>query len=94
MLKLTLKGAKVELAGGVEGYIRAADLTNEVAAGDVVEAKYTGVDRKARIVHLSVKAKDQAEEAAAVAKREYQNKKMLLFQTQWLKLSKQLKVNN
>ena len=61
------KGAKVELAGGVEGYIRAADLTNEVATGDVVEAKYTGVDRKARIVHLSVKAKDQAEEAAAVA---------------------------
>ena len=61
------KGAKVELAGGVEGYIRAADLTNEVAAGDVVEAKYTGVDRKARIVHLSVRAKDQAEEAAAVA---------------------------
>mgnify|MGYP000887587916 CR=1 FL=1 len=61
------KGAKVELAGGVEGYIRAADLTNEVAPGDVVEAKYTGVDRKARIVHLSVKAKDQAEEAAAVA---------------------------
>ena len=61
------KGAKVELAGGIEGYIRAADLTNEVAAGDVVEAKYTGVDRKARIVHLSVKAKDQAEAAAAVA---------------------------
>ena len=61
------KGAKVELDGGVEGYIRAADLTNEVAAGDVVEAKYTGVDRKARIVHLSVRAKYQAEEAAAVA---------------------------
>ncbi|WP_257812655.1 30S ribosomal protein S1 [Aggregatibacter actinomycetemcomitans] len=61
------KGAKVELDGGVEGYIRAADLTNEVVAGDVVEAKYTGLDRKARIVHLSVRAKDQAEEAAAVA---------------------------
>ena len=61
------KGAKVELDGGVEGYIRAADLTNEVAAGDVIEAKYTGVDRKARIVHLSVRAKDQAEEAAAMA---------------------------
>lgn len=61
------KGAKVELAGGVEGYIRSADLTSEVAVGDVVEAKYTGVDRKSRIVHLSVKAKDQAEEAAAVA---------------------------
>lgn len=61
------KGAKVELDGGVEGYIRAADLTDEVNAGDVVEAKYTGVDRKARIVHLSVRAKDQAEEATAVA---------------------------
>ena len=34
------KGAKVELDGGVEGYIRAADLTHEVAVGDVVEAKY------------------------------------------------------
>ena len=61
------KGAKVELDDGVEGYIRAADLTHEVAVGDVVEAKYTGVDRKSRIVHLSVRAKDQAEEAAAVA---------------------------
>nr|WP_314171110.1 30S ribosomal protein S1 [uncultured Aggregatibacter sp.] len=61
------KGAKVELDGGIEGYIRAADLTHEVAVGDVVEAKYTGVDRKSRIVHLSVRAKDQAEEAAAVA---------------------------
>ena len=61
------KGAKVELDGGVEGYIRAADLTHEVAVGDVVEAKYTGVDRKSRIVHLSVRAKDQTEEAAAVA---------------------------
>ncbi|MDG6896143.1 MULTISPECIES: 30S ribosomal protein S1 [Volucribacter] len=61
------KGAKVELEGGVEGYIRAADLTSEVNAGDEVEAKYTGLDRKARIVHLSVRAKDQAEEAAAVA---------------------------
>ena len=67
VIEADAKGAKVELSGGVEGYIRAADLTNEVAVGDVVEAKYTGVDRKARIVHLSVKAKDQAEEAAAVA---------------------------
>ena len=67
LVEADAKGAKVELDGGVEGYIRAADLTNEVAAGNVVEAKYTGVDRKARIVHLSVRAKDQAEEAAAVA---------------------------
>ncbi len=61
------KGAKVELAGGVEGYIRAADLTSEVAAGEEVEAKFTGLDRKARIVHLSVRAKDQADEQVALA---------------------------
>src|SRR5699024_544271 len=57
------KGAKVELDNGVEGYIRTADLNGEVNVGDVVEAKYTGVDRKARIVHLSIRAKDEAEEA-------------------------------
>ncbi|TDQ56982.1 SSU ribosomal protein S1P [Mesocricetibacter intestinalis] len=67
VIEADAKGTKVELDGGVEGYIRAADLTEEVNAGDAVEAKYTGVDRKARIVHLSVRAKDQAEEAAAVA---------------------------
>ncbi|KGQ57639.1 30S ribosomal protein S1 [Gallibacterium anatis] len=61
------KGAKVELDNGVEGYIRTADLNGEVNVGDVVEAKYTGVDRKARIVHLSIRAKDEAEEAAALA---------------------------
>lgn len=67
VVEVDAKGAKVELVSGVEGYIRTADLSNEVVVGDVVEAKYTGVDRKSRIVHLSVKAKDQAEEAAAVA---------------------------
>ena len=61
------KGAKVELADGVEGYIRAADLTSEVAVGEEIEAKYTGADRKTRIVHLSVRAKDQADEATALA---------------------------
>ncbi|UZD16091.1 30S ribosomal protein S1 [Gallibacterium anatis] len=61
------KGAKVELDNGVEGYIRTADLNGEVNVGDVVEAKYTGVDRKARVVHLSIRAKDEAEEAAALA---------------------------
>ncbi|OBW93270.1 30S ribosomal protein S1 [Gallibacterium salpingitidis] len=61
------KGVKVELDNGVEGYIRTADLNGDVNVGDVVEAKYTGVDRKARIVHLSIRAKDEAEEAAALA---------------------------
>ncbi|MGV7079022.1 30S ribosomal protein S1 [Testudinibacter sp. P80/BLE/0925] len=74
-VEVDAKGVKVELEGGAEGYVRAADLARErvedattvVSVGDVVEAKYTGVDRKSRTVHLSVRAKDEAEDSAAVA---------------------------
>ncbi|MFT8210256.1 MAG: 30S ribosomal protein S1 [Symbiopectobacterium sp.] len=60
------KGATVELADGVEGYLRASeasrdrveDATLVLNVGDEVEAKYTGVDRKNRVVSLSVRAKD------------------------------------
>ncbi|MGR6981537.1 30S ribosomal protein S1 [Testudinibacter sp. P27/CKL/0425] len=74
-VEVDAKGVKVELEGGAEGYVRAADLAREriedattvVSVGDEVEAKYTGVDRKSRTVHLSVRAKDEAEDSAAVA---------------------------
>ena len=74
-VEVDAKGVKVELAGGAEGYVRAADLAREriedattvVNVGDEIEAKYTGVDRKSRTVHLSVRAKDEAEDSAAVA---------------------------
>ncbi len=70
------KGVTVNLAEEVEGYIRVADLSRdriedaseEVSVGDVIEAKFTGVDRKNRVVSLSVKAKDQAEEKEALDK--------------------------
>jgi small subunit ribosomal protein S1 len=70
------KGVTVSLAEEVEGYIRVADLSRdriedaseEVSVGDVIEAKFTGVDRKNRVVSLSVKAKDQAEEKEALDK--------------------------
>ncbi len=70
------KGVTVNLAEEVDGYIRVADLSrdriedaSEVAnVGDSIEAKYTGVDRKNRIVNLSVKAKDQADEKEAIDK--------------------------
>lgn len=69
------KGATVELIEGVEGYLRASeasrdrieDATLVLAVGDEVEAKYTGVDRKNRVINLSVRAKDEAEEAEAMA---------------------------
>ncbi|MBG6241412.1 MAG: 30S ribosomal protein S1 [Candidatus Symbiopectobacterium sp. Dall1.0] len=68
------KGATVELADGVEGYLRASeasrdrveDATLVLNVGDEVEAKYTGVDRKNRVVSLSVRAKDEADEKDAI----------------------------
>ena len=35
-------------------------------AGDEVEAKFVGVDRKKRVISLSIKAKESEEEAAAL----------------------------
>lgn len=69
------KGATVELSDGVEGYLRASeasrdrveDATLVLSVGDEVEAKFTGVDRKNRVVSLSVRAKDEAEEKDAIA---------------------------
>ncbi|MDR7341797.1 small subunit ribosomal protein S1 [Pantoea alhagi] len=69
------KGATVELADGVEGYLRASeasrdrieDATQVLNVGDDVEAKFTGVDRKNRVVSLSVRAKDEADEKDAIA---------------------------
>ncbi|RUT66167.1 30S ribosomal protein S1 [Morganella morganii] len=69
------KGATVELMDGVEGYLRASeasrdrveDATLVLNVGDEVEAKYTGVDRKNRVINLSVRAKDEADEKDAIA---------------------------
>jgi len=71
------KGVTVQLADSVEGYIRSADLSREriddphtvVSVGHEVEAKFTGVNRKNHTIMLSIKAKDEHEEAEAV--REY-----------------------
>ncbi|MBC8945245.1 MULTISPECIES: 30S ribosomal protein S1 [Xenorhabdus] len=69
------KGATVELANGVEGYLRASeasrdrveDATQVLNVGDEIEAKYVGVDRKNRVINLSVRAKDEADEKDAIA---------------------------
>lgn len=68
------KGATVELAEGVEGYIRAADISRErtedaskvLSVGDEVEAKFTGMSRKDRALTLSIKAKDSQDETEAL----------------------------
>ncbi|OXY82085.1 MULTISPECIES: 30S ribosomal protein S1 [Oceanimonas] len=68
------KGAVVELEEGVEGYIRVADISRDriedastvLNAGEEIEARFMGIDRKNRTVSLSIRAKDEAEEKAAI----------------------------
>ncbi len=68
------KGAVIQLGDGVEGYIRASELSRDhvedartvLKEGDDIEARFVGMDRKNRTLLLSVKAKDVADDRAAV----------------------------
>jgi small subunit ribosomal protein S1 len=68
------KGAVVDLGGGIDGYLRASELSRDrvedartmLKVGDEVEAKFMAVDRKVRTIALSIKAKDMAEEQEAM----------------------------
>ncbi|WP_369684488.1 30S ribosomal protein S1 [Azovibrio restrictus] len=70
------KGAVISLDGEVEGYLRASDFSRDriddlsqvLKVGDEVEAMITNVDRKTRSINLSIKAKDQAEQAEVMQK--------------------------
>jgi small subunit ribosomal protein S1 len=65
------KGAVVTLSLDVEGYLRASeistgrveDATTAIKEGDNIEAMIINVDRKARSIQLSIKARDSAETA-------------------------------
>ena len=67
------KGAIIDLAKEVEGYIRAGeiaegtrDATQALKVGDTIEAKIMNVDRKNRSLSLSIKSRYAQEEANAV----------------------------
>ncbi|MDP9064482.1 MAG: 30S ribosomal protein S1 [Pseudomonadota bacterium] len=68
------KGAVIDLGNGVDGQLRAAELSRDrvedarllLKVGEEVEAKFTGVDRKGRSITLSIKAKDIHEEQEAM----------------------------
>lgn len=74
VLSVDAKGANIQLTEGVEGYLRAAELSRErvedartlIKEGDTVEAKITNVDRKNRSISLSIKAKESQEEQDAM----------------------------
>ena len=68
------RGARVDLAEGLEGYIRASEISRErvddartvLRAGERVEVKVTAVDRRRRGVSLSIRERESDEEATAM----------------------------
>lgn len=77
VVEVEAKGAKIELEGGVEGYLKASEIAQEkvedartqLNVGDELEACVVGIDRKNRYINLSLKSKEAvtSEESAAEA---------------------------
>jgi len=70
------KGATIALGGDMEGYLRASEVSRDrvedarthLKEGDTVQAMIINIDRKNRSVNLSIKARDAAEQDAAMKK--------------------------
>lgn len=70
------KGVTIQLSDEVEGYLRASEISRErvedagtrFKVGDSVEAMVLNIDRKARSIQLSIKAKDNVDTAEAMQK--------------------------
>jgi len=70
------KGAVIQLADEVEGYLRASEIStdrvedarNLLKEGDAVNAMIINIDRKSRNINLSIKAKDSADQQQAISK--------------------------
>ncbi len=68
------RGVTIELADGVEGYLRAGEISRDhvadasamFSAGDQVESKVTSIDRKTRRISLSIKALEAQHESEAI----------------------------
>ena len=74
VISVDAKGAVVDLGDGVEGYLRASELSRDrvedartvLSEGDEVEVKITSIDRKNRSLSLSIKAREAEQEAQVV----------------------------
>jgi len=68
------KMATIELENGVIGQLRASEISRDrvedartaLKVGEEIEARFTGVDRKNRVLSLSIKAKEAEEEQQAI----------------------------
>ncbi len=73
------KGATITLEDGIEGYLRASEIQRDrvedvrtlLKEGDSVEAKFIGIDKKAKTISLSMKPKEEASHAHAHTEREH-----------------------
>ena len=69
------KGVTLDLSEQVNGFIKASEMIGDgtsVDAGQKVSAAVTSIDRKSRVVNLSIKAKELAEETLALKKHSEQ----------------------
>ncbi|HEX2200858.1 MAG TPA: 30S ribosomal protein S1 [Gammaproteobacteria bacterium] len=74
VLKVEPQGITVNLAAGVEGYIRTSELSRDpvddpkkaIREEQEIEAMFMAVDRKKRIITLSIKAREHKEEETAL----------------------------
>jgi small subunit ribosomal protein S1 len=70
------KGATVQLDSDMEGYLRASEISRDrvedmrthYKEGDEIEAMVINVDRKNRVINLSIKAKDMTDQDSAMKK--------------------------
>ncbi len=97
--EIDAKGATVNLADGIEGYLRASELSQDHVAdartvlkeNDAVEAKITSIDRKNRRISLSIKALEAQQESEVI--QEYTRKAGSATATLGDKLKEQLNKN-
>ncbi len=74
IVEIDARAATIELIDGVEGIMRASEISRDqvddarkvLKEGDDVEAMIVGVDRKRRVINLSIKAKESEDEAAVL----------------------------
>ena len=87
VIAVTPKGAQIQLAEDVTGYMEAVEISNDaevrdatqhLQVGDSVECKITHVDRKSRKINLSQRARErqQNKEAIAIMKKKAKENKI------------------
>jgi small subunit ribosomal protein S1 len=76
IIHVDLKKAQVKLSEGVEAYLKSIefsrnkinDLRDHLKVGDIIKAKFLNIDRKKRIIQLSIKNKEYQEEQETMRK--------------------------